>query len=70
MAKGKKKEVRRPLNVGSKVTVKEKRSATDSLKPIWRFDWIDRSGEFAFDTRREKFDHREVYRFFVQSSHG
>lgn len=68
MAKGKKKEVKRPLNVGSKVTVKEKRNATDSLKPIWRFDWIDRSGEFAFDTRREKFDHREVLEKMINYS--
>ena len=43
-----------------KQVVVDKSRSTIHQKPIWRFDMIDRSGEFAFDLSRKDFMHREV----------
>lgn len=36
------------------------KNSTDGEKIIWRFDWLDKAGSFAFDLRRPDFDHREI----------
>ena len=34
--------------------------SSDTLKPIWMFDMIDKGGKFAFDVLRDDFNHKEV----------
>lgn len=36
------------------------KNSTDWEKIIWRFDWLDKAGPFAFDLCRTDFDHREI----------
>lgn len=43
-----------------KQVVVDRSCSTIHEKPIWRFEMIDRSGEFAFDLSRGDFRHREV----------
>lgn len=49
------------MGSGKKKQVAVERSgSTIGVKPIWRFDMIDRSGKFAFDLSRDDFKHKEV----------
>lgn len=34
--------------------------SSNASKPIWRFDKLDRDGEFRFDLQRQEFNHQEV----------
>lgn len=35
-------------------------------KPIWRFDWMDRNGKFAFDLSRIDFPHGKILEKFIE----
>lgn len=39
--------------------------SSNAGKPIWRFDKLDRDGEFRFDLQRQEFNHQEVLRKLI-----
>ena len=68
MAKGNKKETKKASDTNEKRTIRPSGSSTDFYKPIWRFDWIDRSGDFAFNVDREDFQCHEVLEKMINYS--
>ena len=54
-----KKEIpNKDININKKII--DTRHSTDNEHVVWRFDWIDKSGEFAFDINRDDFKHKEI----------
>ena len=40
-------------------TFSDVKFSSDTECPVWKFDLLDKSGPFTFDTSRQDFDHRE-----------
>lgn len=52
----------------SKKTVVKIKSSSDNKNVIWRFDWIDMSGKFAFNINRYDFQHKDVLEKIIEYS--
>lgn len=52
-----KKTKKRPLSVEKQTGIRYK--STDTERPVWLFDMLDKNGAFAFDFESEYFDHKE-----------
>ena len=53
----KKKVIKTPVNNQKQVNLKK--AYRDTEYPVFRFDRIDKSGDFAFDTSKENFSHKD-----------
>lgn len=58
MSNSNKSILEKTVKINKRVT--DTRHSTDNEHVVWRFDWIDRSGEFAFDINRNDFKHKEI----------
>ena len=58
-SKNEKRTIREDGSQKEKRTIREDAS-TDREKSIWKFTNLDKAGEFAFDLRRDDFQHDEV----------
>ena len=57
---GKKKIKTLPSTKTTKNIVCTQTTSSNHLHPVWRFDMLDRTGEFAFDYTSPNFRHQEV----------